>query len=182
MRTAGNWRVGQGGCDPAVCRRIIAPAGLDPGRIKAASAPDNHLCPGPDRGVTTSCLRRSGGGCGRPSVVSWIITTAGLENGGPRAAAPDNHLCSSPHRRMQVSGSWRSRLGGWLPTVGGGAITRASIGLSDKAIVSAPDNHFRAGPDRSQEFSRGSSLTRVSRCPAICRWVITAPSKGITIH
>ena len=182
MRTAGNRRVSRAGWCPSIRRGIVAPAGIDPRRTKAAPAPDNHLCAGPDRGVTTSCLRRSSGACGRPSVVNWIITTAGLENRGARTATPNDHLTSGPNRCMQMPGGWRARLRGWLPVIDRRIVARAGIGLSDKAVVSAPDNHLRAGPDGGEEFSRGGSLIGVGRRPAIWRWAITATGKWIAIH
>src|SRR5678815_456619 len=94
MRTAGGRRVGRAGGRPATRRGIIAPAGPDPRRSQAAPAPDNHLCAGPDCGVTTTCFGRCGGARGRPSVVNWVITAAGFENSGARTAAPDDHFTS----------------------------------------------------------------------------------------
>src|SRR5436190_1095065 len=70
---------GAGGC-PTVCNGIVSASGVQIGRGAAAcSAPDDHLTSGPDCCVKAWPIGCVGGAHVCPSVVSGIVSPAGVQ-------------------------------------------------------------------------------------------------------
>src|SRR5947209_8583104 len=86
-------------------------------------------------------------GAGRsPTVGAGIIPPAGVQIA---ISAPDDHFGTSPHCRVIVSTSGRTGGARASPTVGARIVSPAGVKQRVAvAVVSAPDDHFTAGPRR----------------------------------
>src|SRR5881296_2606549 len=64
------------------------------------------------------------------------------------------------------------------PTICGGIVSPACV-QSSVAVISAKDDHFAAGPDRSVAVSGGGHVDHACRSPGVCRGSV--PSAAIQI-
>src|ERR1041385_2973659 len=154
---ARRWRAVEIGCYPRVIRRVIAPAGIQ-NRCGRLAAPNNHLGPSPDRGMVLPRAGCIGGAGSLPAVCGRIITPPGTvyilrttDIIGERTASKDDHFGPGPDGRVIDASGWRISIAGGPPGVGNGVVPSASSDLTIVLVewaAPAPDNHFRAGPDR----------------------------------
>ena len=76
-------RVGRAGCRPAICRRIVAPTGVEinKGVQITNSAPNNHFALRPDGGVDVSAIGRVGRAGYRPAICRRIVAPTSVNTG-----------------------------------------------------------------------------------------------------
>ena len=178
-------RVGEAGCCPTVCYRVVSPAGVTVAvDAVARSTPHNHLRAAPNSCVIRSSLRRvSRAGC-RPAICRGVISPASVQITADIAkSAPDDHPIASPHRGMEVSRFGRVCRARCCPAIGAGIISAAGIKiLFGVAIISAPDNHLSAGPDRCMIVPCFGRVSGVGCCPAICSRVVSTAGVRVADH
>ena len=122
-----------------------------------------------------------GAGSG-PSVSAGIISGAGVHNaaGIRDVSAPDDHYTTGPHCRVVEPRVGRVDGAGGCPTVGARVISPAGIQIMGGTVakVSAPDNHFAAGPHCRLAFS-GRGRVGEGRCSPR---VIGAATRGTSYY
>src|SRR6202008_3436144 len=121
----------------------VSPAGVPTVDI-ISSAPDDHFTASLDCRVNVSGAWRADDDGACPTVRAGIVSAAGPSIG---VAAPDNHFTPSPHHRMPVSARGRVGSAGRIPTVGVGFVPPAGVQIA-AVVLSAPDDHLTASPDR----------------------------------
>src|SRR5882724_9766099 len=107
MKAAPAWSQRCAGRRPAISRRIVSRAGIQPGAaatiVVVGSAPDNHLTTRPHCRVIDSGTWGAGGVESRPRVGREIVAAASVIAVADILSAPDNHLGSRPHRGVIAS-------------------------------------------------------------------------------
>src|SRR5205814_5600655 len=129
-------------------------------------SPDNHLVAGPHCRVKESAKR--GVGAGRcPTVGGGIIFPAGIRRT-RSISAPYNHFTASPNRRVRVSAIGGIGDTGRCPTICAGIVLPSAAAITTDALpISAPDDHFAAGPHCRVLGSRSGGVGGVGCCPRV---------------
>src|SRR5581483_4871197 len=157
-------RVGRIGRSPGVGRGVIASTG----RHGRGASLDDHFASTPDRRVHPAEGRRTGHAGWGPGIRGRVIAGAALVVIGIIEAAPHNHLRARPHCAVKVAGGWGVRGGQARPNIGDRVVPRTvSVELADAAVVSAPDDHLRAGPYRGVKSARDRSVPDIGKRPGI---------------
>ena len=165
---------GVGGADgcPTVCAGIVSPAGI-PVVVIISSAPDDHFAAGPDCRVKPARSGRVDGAGGCPTIRHRIVSPAGVQKRPP--LFPPQMIISLPVQtavcQYRPSGALMvlvaiqvSVLGLYLPPVLRGG----------KAKISAPDNHFSAGPDRRVIVSGSGRVGGAGGGPTVSAGIVSA--------
>ncbi len=128
-----------------VAVQLSVPGLYLPPVFRRHSAPDDHFTAGPHCRVIDSRIGRVGGAGGCPTVRAGIISAAGVQS---RADDPPQTIISLPVHTA-VCKVRRSRARWWCWSLSNcrcwDCIFRRCSNR-DAAIVSAPDDHFTAGP------------------------------------
>src|SRR5207302_1035760 len=108
---------------------------------------------GPDYRVIDSRRRRVGGAGCCPTVCAGIVSPAGAKILRQVISAPDDHFTAGPDCRVMLSAKGRVGSAGGYPAVCAGIVSPAGVQISPPgavliaAVISAPHDHFTAGPD-----------------------------------
>jgi len=141
-------------CRTGLC--AVPPASIE-GAIEIATAPNDHFTAGPDGCVIQSLRRRVDGAGSCPTVGDGIISSTGTRN------------WRGWTRNGSWSWSWRA---GWCP------VSLASVQKAE-AIITAPDDHFTAGPDCRVELACSGGIVGAGGYPIIRARRISPPGVQI---
>src|SRR5262249_10272571 len=172
---ASSGRGGYSGRCPSVGAGRIPTAGVQ-GGAAVVSAPDDHFIAAPHCYVTFSGLGCVGGAGGCPTVCAGIISAAGVRIAERRIeAGPDDHFTAGPHCRVNGSGGGRTCGAVGSAIVVAGIVPAAGVNNGLPAVVvSAPDNHFIAGPDGRVKPPGIGRVGGTGGCPTIGAGVVSA--------
>src|SRR5436305_2056410 len=132
--------------------RAVSPACVQNGR-PVIPTPDDHFTTGPHYRVKVSGSGRGGGAGGCPTIRAGIVLPAGVQKvRAIRSSTPDDHFTAGPHCCVNASTTGRVGSADSCPTIRAGIVSRACVHIH--AVISAPDDHFAATPDRWR-FSSG---------------------------
>src|SRR5205823_641271 len=167
---SGSGRAGGAGSCPTVGAGIVSPPGVKKAAA-ADSAPDDHFAAGPHCRVKVSGSGRAGGAGSCPIVGAGIVSPPGVQNAAAADPAPGAPFPAGPHCRVKLSGSGRAGGAGSNPVVGAGnrqtgAVSPAGVQKA-AAVISAPDNHFAAGPHCRVKLSASGRAGGAGSCPTV---------------
>ena len=142
--------VATGGC-PIIGADIVSAAGVQKNGIIQRSAPDDHFAAGQHCGVTVSSPRHVSGASSVPTICAGSVYPTSIQSFNDaiiKSSAPDDHLAADPDRCVNSSAIGRVRGAGGCPTITDGIVSPTGIPVMIVRIleISAPDNHFAAGP------------------------------------
>ena len=147
MSCSGSGRVGGAGGGPTVTAGIVLAAGVQIDSV-SGSAPDNHFAATPNPRVRRSAIWRADGAGGCPAIGAGVVSAAGVQSAAAVISTPDDHFAAGPHCRVTAANIGRVGEAGGCPTVGTRVVFAAGVKEADwRVIISAPDDHFAAGPD-----------------------------------
>ena len=139
---------------PAVCGRIILPAGVEVTlSVNVPTSPNDHFTAGPDCGVCISGNRCAGGTSDCPGVRLGIISAAGVQVIESVPTAPDDHFAASPGCSMPLARRRHVDGAGSRPVVRARIVSSTSVKLAGVLILPTPDDHLTASPHRSMPSS-----------------------------
>src|SRR5882724_12846014 len=115
------------------------------------------MVPSPSRGV--------GNAGSRPTICRGIISATGIV----AVSTPDDHFTTSPYCCVRVSGSGRIGDRSSCPTIRTRIVSAARVQTIGTVwyLISAPDDHFGAGPHGRVNRSTGGHVRDGSGCPRI---------------
>ena len=180
VNASASGRVGRAGGCPTIRAGIVSPAGVQ--TVAAInSAPNDHFTAGPDCRVTVSGRGRVGRAGGCPTIRAGIVSPAGVQ-----IVHRHIHPKRSFHCRSRLPCDTHRAVGALVVLV---AVQLSVLGIVSPAgvrrlpvpsTVSAPDDHFTAGPDCRVTVSGRGRVGRAGGCPTI-RAGIVSPA-GVRKH
>ena len=115
----------------------------------------------------------SAGGC--PTVFAGIVSAAGAKIIREVMSTPHDHLAAGPHCRVKFSASGRIGGAGSYPTICAGIVSAPGVQPVTHTIIkiSAPKDHFTAGPDYRVIDSRRRRVGGAGCCPTVCAGIVS---------
>src|SRR5437016_4439734 len=162
-------------------------AGLVEPTARPVAAPDDHLVPGPHRGMANTRRRRVFGWKRFPDSSDWIkaggvgLIRATLKPQKVVHSPKNNHFTAGPYGG--VAGS-TGRIGGSRdPGICCRAISPACVypRIFLKNRSASPDDHFVARPNRGRAQARVRSIVRAGAGPGICIGMVASAGEGTAI-
>ena len=102
------------------------------------------------------------------------VSPAGVENAAAAISAPDDHLAAGPDCCLIVSTLGRASSVGSSPSIGAGIVSSSIVEkVVNGLVISAPDNHFTAGPDCRVKTRAIGRVGDAGRCPTVSLWIIS---------
>jgi hypothetical protein len=141
----------------------------------SSSAPDDHLTARPDRRVRASRRRSIHHVGGRPVVRVRRVSSANIETHATAGQpAPDDHFIAAGHGCVPCSTSRHATRTCRRTSVRAGIVSAPSVQIMIATIkkVSAPDDHFAAGPHCCVNQPTGGSIRCTRGCPTVGNWII----------
>src|SRR5438034_718410 len=144
------------------------------------STPYDHFGTTPDRSMTGSPRWHIGVARADPTVRSWIVSSARIQNVTAVLTTPHDHFAARPYCRMICPGSGSVGGRGCCPAISTRVIFSAGSYIIGAGATSAPNDHFVASPHCLMVFSPSGRVDGAGSGPTVGTRIVSAASSPKT--